>query len=96
MEQVRCRSGSNQEFGATKAKVASGARLAVVPPVMAYMDQYLRFWMGFAGIPVMSDPHWVADLSRLVQSVSLPRHPSGTCAILCAVPAMRLSRFLWT
>eukprot|EP00972_Heterocapsa_arctica_P116359 16452390-Heterocapsa_arctica.AAC.3 len=45
IEEEKWSSGSNQELGATKAKVASGARLAVDPPVMAYMDQYLRFWI---------------------------------------------------
>eukprot|EP00972_Heterocapsa_arctica_P030145 4440658-Heterocapsa_arctica.AAC.1 len=43
--EVRKRLGSNQEWGETRAKVASGERLAVVPPVVAYIVQYLRFWM---------------------------------------------------
>eukprot|EP00972_Heterocapsa_arctica_P074169 10947260-Heterocapsa_arctica.AAC.1 len=56
----RNKSGSIHEFGDTSAKVASGARLAVVPPAVAYIVQYLRFWIAAAGIPTISDPHWVA------------------------------------
>eukprot|EP00972_Heterocapsa_arctica_P033836 4980254-Heterocapsa_arctica.AAC.1 len=63
--EVRKRSGSSHELGETSAKVASGARLAVDPPVMAYIDQYLRFCMAVDGMPTMSDPHWVADFNRL-------------------------------
>eukprot|EP00972_Heterocapsa_arctica_P077257 11394867-Heterocapsa_arctica.AAC.1 len=55
---VRKRSGPSQDLGETSAKVASGARLAVVPPVMANMVQYRMFWMDLVGTPVMSDPHW--------------------------------------
>eukprot|EP00972_Heterocapsa_arctica_P009971 1465234-Heterocapsa_arctica.AAC.1 len=93
--EVRKRSGSSHELGETSANVASGARLAVDPPVMAYIDQYLRFWMAVDGMPTMSDPHWVADFNKLVVSVCLPRHPSGTWANLCAVPATCPVRFRW-
>eukprot|EP00972_Heterocapsa_arctica_P016959 2503687-Heterocapsa_arctica.AAC.1 len=64
----RKRSGSSHECGETSAKVASGARLAVVPPVMAYIVQYLRFWIAAAGISTISAPHWVAVFNRLVAS----------------------------
>eukprot|EP00972_Heterocapsa_arctica_P040725 6002175-Heterocapsa_arctica.AAC.1 len=91
----RNKSGSSQEFGETSAKVASGARLAVVPPVMTYRVQYLRFWMVAAGIPMMSDPYWVAVFSKLVVSVCLPRQPNRTCAIIWAVPATCPVRLRW-
>jgi hypothetical protein len=67
----------------------------VVPPVMAYMVQYLRCWMEALGMPMMSDPHWVAVFIRLVARVCLPLHPSGTCAILRAVPATTAVRLRW-
>eukprot|EP00972_Heterocapsa_arctica_P102306 15074289-Heterocapsa_arctica.AAC.1 len=93
--QERKRSGSSQECGDTSANVASGDRLAVVPPVMAYIVQYLRFWIAAAGIPTTSDPHWVAVFNGLEASVCLPRQPSGTCAILWAVPATCPVRLRW-
>eukprot|EP00972_Heterocapsa_arctica_P111971 16429134-Heterocapsa_arctica.AAC.2 len=95
MLDVRKRPGSSQECGDTSAKVASGALLAVAPPVMAYIVQYLMCWMDAAGIPIMSDPHWVAVFRRLVANECLPRQPSGTCAILWAVPATKAVRLRW-
>eukprot|EP00972_Heterocapsa_arctica_P087756 12941859-Heterocapsa_arctica.AAC.1 len=95
MLEVRNNPGSSQDCGDTSAKVASGALLAVAPPVMANIFQYLMCWMDAAGIPMMSDPHWVAVLNKLVASVYLPCQPKGTCAILWAVPATSAVRLRW-
>eukprot|EP00972_Heterocapsa_arctica_P033530 4935644-Heterocapsa_arctica.AAC.1 len=51
--------------------------------------------MDAAGIPMMSETHWVAVLNKLVANVCLPRQPNGTCAILWAVPATSAMRLRW-
>ena len=83
--------GSEKESGDTRAKIASGALLAALPPVTANTI-HLRRCLGAPSVmPETSDPQRNCDLDNARAVAMRPDHPVGTLAMRLADCAASLT-----